>query len=78
MSQANVAEAVTPTNGRITPAQLRELLAADGKAREAAAASEFNQAVQHICQEHRVTFHVGVTVWGDGRNTPQIVFVAVD
>jgi hypothetical protein len=67
-----------PTNGHLTPTQLRELLAADGKAREAAAVDEFNKAVQHICQEHRVTFHVGVTVWGDGRNTPQIVFVAVE
>lgn len=56
----------------------RQFIAAEKKAREQAAVDEFNAVVQQICKMHRVSFHIGMTVWGDGRNTPQVLFVAQD
>lgn len=62
-----------------TPAErARRFIEAEKKAREQAAVDEFNETVKRICREHRVSFHVGMTVWADGRNAPQVLFVAQD
>jgi len=65
--------------GQIAPPDdARSILAAEKQAREQAAVAEFNKQLNLICREFRVTFQVGVTVWGNGQTTPQVVFVAQD